>query len=203
MENWWLKTMDKKIKIWHVHWTVQVELNGISFTNVLLFNNKSFKLFNFDCCNFSSTTYRSSHRKCSVTKSLLRNFPKFTGKHLCQSLFFDKVSEWRCPVTKGVLRIFANFTGKHLCQSPFFNKVADLRAATLLKKRLWHRCFPVNFAKFLRSPFVREQLWWLILNISFSITIWNRYIHQHPPTAKTFFIRNQFIRIFSHCLTAT
>ena len=26
-------------------------------------------------------------------------------------------------------------------------------SATLLKKRLWHRCFPVNFAKFLRTPF--------------------------------------------------
>ena len=25
--------------------------------------------------------------------------------------------------------------------------------ATLLKKRLWHRCFPVNFAKFLRRSF--------------------------------------------------
>ena len=27
-----------------------------------------------------------------------------------------------------------------------------LTPATLLKKRLWHRCFPVNFAKFLRTP---------------------------------------------------
>ena len=26
---------------------------------------------------------------------------------------------------------------------------------TLLKKRLWRRCFPVNFAKFLRTPFQR------------------------------------------------
>ena len=26
--------------------------------------------------------------------------------------------------------------------------------ATLLKKSLWHRCFPVNFAKFLRAPFL-------------------------------------------------
>ena len=26
--------------------------------------------------------------------------------------------------------------------------------ATLLKKRLWDRCFPVNFAKFLRTPFL-------------------------------------------------
>ena len=57
---------------------------------------------------------------------------------------------------KGVLRNFAKFTGKHLCQSLFFNKVAGLRAATLLKKRLWHRFFPVNFAKFLRAPFLQN-----------------------------------------------
>ena len=25
--------------------------------------------------------------------------------------------------------------------------------ATSLKKRLWHRCFPVNFVKLLRTPF--------------------------------------------------
>ena len=43
----------------------------------------------------------------------------------------------------GVLRNFAKFTGKHLCQSFFFNKTAGLRPATLLKKRLWHRCFSV------------------------------------------------------------
>ena len=49
---------------------------------------------------------------------------------------------------KGVLRNFAKFTGKHMCQSLFFNKVERLRPATLLKKRLLHRCFPVNFEKF-------------------------------------------------------
>ena len=53
---------------------------------------------------------------------------------------------------KGVLRNFTKFTGKHLCQSLFFNKVAGLRLATFLKKKLWHRCFAVNFAKFLRTP---------------------------------------------------
>ena len=35
--------------------------------------------------------------------------------------------------------------------------------ATLLKKRLWHRCLPVNFAKFLRTPFLTEHLRWLLL----------------------------------------
>ena len=37
-------------------------------------------------------------------------------------------------------------------------KKAFLSPATLLKKRLWHRCFPVNFAKFLRTPFIIEHL---------------------------------------------
>ena len=53
---------------------------------------------------------------------------------------------------------FAKFTGKHLCQSLFFNKVADLRLATLLKNRLWHRCFPVNFVKFVKHLFYRTPL---------------------------------------------
>ena len=64
---------------------------------------------------------------------------------------------------KGVLRNFAKFTGKHLCQSLFFNKVAGLRPPTLFKKRLWHRCFPMNYAKFLKTPFIIEHLWWLLL----------------------------------------
>ena len=34
-----------------------------------------------------------------------------------------------------------------------FHKVAGLRTATLLKQRFWHRCFQVNFLKFLRVPF--------------------------------------------------
>ena len=48
----------------------------------------------------------------------------------------------------GFLKKFAKFTGKHLCQSLFFNKVACLRPTTLLKKTLWHMCFPVNSAIF-------------------------------------------------------
>ena len=35
--------------------------------------------------------------------------------------------------------------------------------ATLLKKKLWHRCFPVNITKFLRTPFLTEHLRWLLL----------------------------------------
>ena len=55
---------------------------------------------------------------------------------------------------KDVLRNFPKVTGQHLCHSLFFNKVAGLRPATLLKKRLRHRYFPVNFEKFLRTSFI-------------------------------------------------
>ena len=70
---------------------------------------------------------------------------------------------------KGVLNTFAKLTGKHLCQSLFFNKV-------LLKKRLWHRCFLVNFSKFLRTPFFTEHLWRLLLHTVVKL----------PTTAVTF-----------------
>ena len=36
----------------------------------------------------SSVLYRSSHRRCSIKKGALKSFAKYTGKHLCQSLFF-------------------------------------------------------------------------------------------------------------------
>ena len=76
---------------------------------------------------------------------------------------------------KGVLENFTKFTGKHLCQSLFFNKVAGPgpRPATLLKKRLWHRCFPVNFVKFPRTPFLTEHLQWLLLLLE------TKYIPKH------------------------
>ena len=67
---------------------------------------------------------------------------------------------------KSVLRNFTKFTGKHLCQSLFFNKVAGFRLATLLKKRLLHRCFPVNFGKFLRAPFLQNISGRLLLHRS-------------------------------------
>ena len=78
-------------------------------------------------------------------------------------LFIDRGSHRRCSVTKDVLRNFAKFTGKHLCQRLFFNKVAGLRVTTLLRKKLWHRYFPVNFAKFLATAFLQNTSGWLLL----------------------------------------
>ena len=72
---------------------------------------------------------RSSHRRCSVRKDVLRNLTKFTEKHLCQSLFLMKLQAF-------------------------------------IKKRLRHRCFPVSFAKFLRTPFLQNPSGRLLLHIA-------------------------------------
>ena len=64
----------------------------------------------------------------------------------------------RWYVEKGVLKHFAKFTGKQQCQSLYFDKVARLSLATLSKKKLWHRCFPVNFVKYLKPHFYRKPL---------------------------------------------
>ena len=42
--------------------------------------------------NDNKTIHRSSHQRCSIKKGVFRNFLKFIGKHICQSLFFNKVA---------------------------------------------------------------------------------------------------------------
>ena len=95
----------------------------------------------------------------------------------------------RCSVKNVFLEIFLKLAGKHQCQRLFFNKVAGLskltiktpklrqwrhfgvfivnfeRPVTLLTKSLWRMCFPVNFAKFLRTPFFTDQLRWMFLKM--------------------------------------
>ena len=39
--------------------------------------------------------YRSSHRRCSVKKGVLKIFANFTDKHLCWSLFLIKSQAFR------------------------------------------------------------------------------------------------------------
>ena len=42
--------------------------------------------------SFTIYLLRSSHQGCSIKKGVLKNFAKFTGKQLRQSLFFNKVA---------------------------------------------------------------------------------------------------------------
>ena len=99
---------------------------------------------------------------------ILTYFHRFTIIYPIKSVCFKNFifqyikAATRCSVRKGVLRNSAKFTGKYLCQTLYFNKFEDLRPETLFKRRLWHRRFPVNFAKFLRTSFLIEHIWWLL-----------------------------------------
>ena len=63
----------------------------------------------------------------------------------------------------GVLKNFTNFTKETPVLESLFNNTAVLKACNFIRQRLQQRCFPVNIAKFLRTAFSTEHLWWLLL----------------------------------------
>ena len=64
----------------------------------------------------------------------------------------------RCSVKKCVLRNSAKFTAKPLYVGVSF--LIKLLAACSFRHRLWHRHFPVNFAKFLRTSILKNWKNW-------------------------------------------
>ena len=85
--------------------------------------------------------------------------------HFNIKLYFCRSSHHKCSMKKGTLINFTKFTGKQQCQSLFFNKIAGLRAATLLKQKLWQRCFLVNFTKCLRTSYLQNTSGRMLLNL--------------------------------------
>ena len=69
----------------------------------------------------------------------------------------------RCSTEKVLLEISQNSQENTWARVSFLLKFAGLRRATLLKLRLWHRRFPVNFVKFLRTPFLQNTSRRLVL----------------------------------------
>ena len=71
--------------------------------------------------------------------------------------------------TKAVIRMcsakFVKFHRKAPVLESLFNKVIGLKACNVIKRRLQHRCFPVNFQKFLKALFFTERFQWLLLSI--------------------------------------
>ena len=80
-------------------------------------------------------------------------------------VYFNKtyrISHRGCSVKKGVLRNFAKVTRKHLRQRLISNKAARLEF--FFKNSLWHKCFSVNFAKFLRTLLLQSTTGQLLLS---------------------------------------
>ena len=115
---------------------------------------------------FTTSCFQGTH--FFITKIFVRIFLFLFFYYCC---YFQQKGQIKNKIQKqapemfrkeGVPRNFAKFKGKLLYQSLFSNKVA---AATLLKKKLWHRCFPVNFPTFLTTPFLQNISGRLLLKI--------------------------------------
>ena len=102
-----------------------------------------------------------------MSKDVFKNFTKFILKHLCRSLFLNKVtgwkpettrsSYWRYFVKKDILKNFVNFTGKHLCWSHFLIKLKK----TLTKMLYWKIC------EIFKSNYFQEYLLTTASNLYF------------------------------------
>ena len=121
-------------------------------------NKRTFNFWNFSYASLHCQALYTNN-KSKFKTNVYYGLPatSFTLKgFLCISLveyFRSTHPEVFCK--KGVLRNFLNSQGNTCARVSFLIK--------LLKKRLWQRCFPANFVKFLRTPFFSEHFLWLLL----------------------------------------
>ena len=129
-------------------------------------------------------SYTQDTEASSCKKGIFRNFAKFIGKHMCQSLVFNIFAGWgeiskktfsyrtsalaasenmqdtddekfqihQTLIFPTIRRVYDGYDDSELNNEA--NEQLGFcrdKTATLWKKRLWHRCFPVKFVKFLRS----------------------------------------------------
>ena len=78
----------------------------------------------------------------SIKKDALKNFAKFKGKHLCQSLFFNKVAD--------LLKISQN-SQENTCARVFFDKKESL--SFFLKKESLAQVFSCEFCEIFKNTF--------------------------------------------------
>ena len=70
-----------KKRPWHIYFMTCME--------------KSFSYWPLKTNSYRYNFVRSNDWMCSLRKCILRNFSTFTGEHLCQNLFFNKVAGFR------------------------------------------------------------------------------------------------------------
>ena len=89
-------------------------------------------------------SFRNSHHRCSVKKVVLKNFAKFTGKHLCLSLLFNKVAGF---IKKEALLQLFSFEFCETLRTPFLQNASR---RLLLNRFLLFFCY---FSRFFSQCF--------------------------------------------------
>ena len=101
---------------------------------------------------------------------------------------------------KAVLNDISIFTRKRLCSRL---KVEGLKVCYFIKKRLHHKCFPVNIDKFLRMLILKNIGEWLLL-IKRNCSEWNMIFselqlslcREQEVLSICFFSQNYFVNCF-------
>ena len=95
------------------------------------------------------TTHEPTHPCCAL-HPLHPRYPRHLADSIDNSCLRCSRSQMFFKI--GVLQNFVIFKGKYLCWS-----VLLIKLTPKTHKRLQHRCFLVNIAKFLRTPFLRNS----------------------------------------------
>ena len=148
---------------------------------------------------------RSSHRKCSVKKGVLKNFAKFTGKHLCQSLFLIKLYACNFIKKESLAQIFS-YEFCEMSKNTIFTEHLQTTVFVLHSQMLWVKAISrLSCSKKKRNlqenrlqvcNFVKKILPQKHLSVIF---LWNFSEHPSygtPPRSShpRYFIKNIFIK---------
>ena len=131
--------------------------------------------------------YSEAAVKLFCRKAVLKIFGNVQGK-------YSEAVARRCSVKKVFLEISQN-SQENTCA----------RVCNFVKKETLAQVFPVNFAKFLRTPFPTEHLRWLLLNIRFRVHLLGKLeadcLKQffHNRMAPTRMFSSRFSKRFQSC----
>ena len=139
------------------------------------FSSLIWKFFSsLPCSTLSSSSFwckhKSSHRRCSIEKAVLKTFALSTKKHLQENAFpflcFDFISNTVCIICmRLIITLLIIMILKKPVLESLYNKAAWLRTCNFIKKRLQHRGLPVNFVEFLITPCLQNSSGRLLLDV--------------------------------------
>ena len=97
------------------------------------------------------------------------------------NIFSFKSSHRRCSVRKVK---FCKFHRKTPVLECLVNKVVSLQNCSFIKKKLQHSCFPLKFAKFLRTPILKSICEKLLLQFLSHGSMFIIYVQIYQPKIK-------------------
>ena len=152
---------------------------NISYPHLVLYDRKHFFSVLTDLSNLLFLFHKiNQYEECSY-QTVSKNAGAAVRK--CS---LEAVAQ-RCSVKKLFVEISQN-SQENTCARVSLLSCRP-RSATLFKRRPCFLVFPVNFAKFGRTPFLTEHLWWLLLVLQNRCSYKFPDIHQKISLLKSLF----------------